>query len=120
MPVHYSPRTPLVLIVGDPEVAQARLRSEVEGALAAGQKVGVLLLADDVDSLPRGVVVETIGAWSDPSASAARLFEAMRSLDTADLDVLFARDMADVSIGLGRALADRLRRAARRVLDARP
>ena len=120
MPVHYSPRTPLVLIVGDPELAQARLRSEVEAALAAGQKVGVLLLEDDVDSLPRGVVVETIGAWSDPSASAARLFEAIRSLDTADLDVLFARDMADVSIGLGRALADRLRRAARRVLDARP
>jgi len=120
MPVHYSPRTPLVLVVGDPAAAQARLRREIELAVAAGQSVGVLLLKDDLGCFPRGVVSETIGAWSDPSVSAARLFEAIRALDAADLDVLFAREVADVSIGLGRALADRLRRAARRVVDARP
>jgi L-threonylcarbamoyladenylate synthase len=120
MPVHYSPRTPLVLIVGEPPAAQRRLRSEVEAALAAGQRVGVLLLDDDVDIIPQGVIAERVGAWSDPSASAARLFEAVRALDAADLEVLFARDLADTSIGLGRALADRLRRASRRVVDIRP
>jgi L-threonylcarbamoyladenylate synthase len=120
MPVHYAPRTPLVLIVGEPPAAQRRLRSEVEAALAAGQRVGVLLLDDDVDIIPQGVIAERVGAWSDPSASAARLFEAVRSLDAADLEVLFARDLADTSIGLGRALADRLRRASRRVVDIRP
>jgi len=120
MSVHYSPRTPLVLIVGEPLAAQRRLRTEVEAALRAGQRVGVLLLEDDADAFPAGVNVETVGAWSDPTTSSARLFEAIRSLDAADLDVLFARDLADVSIGLGRALADRLRRAARRVVDARP
>jgi L-threonylcarbamoyladenylate synthase len=119
MPVHYAPRTTLVLIVGEPAAARARLRAEVGIALAAGQRVGVLLLDDDVDSIPPEAVVEIVGGWSDPSASAARLFEAIRSLDAADLDVLFARDLADVSIGLGRALADRLRRAARRVVDSR-
>jgi hypothetical protein len=108
-----------VLIVGEPVVAQRRLRSEVEAALTAGQKVGVLLLEEDLDVFPPGAVTELVGAWSDPSGSAARLFEAVRSLDAAHLDVLFARDLADVSIGLGRALADRLRRAARRVVDAR-
>jgi L-threonylcarbamoyladenylate synthase len=120
MPMHYSPLTPLVLIVGEPGAAQSRLRIEVAAALAAGQNVGVLLLGDDIDSFPPGVVTETVGAWSDPSASAARLFEAIRALDQKTLDVLFVRDLADVSIGLGRALADRLRRAARRVVDARP
>jgi L-threonylcarbamoyladenylate synthase len=120
MPVHYSPRTPLVLIVGEPRAAQTRLRLEVEAALAAGQKVGVLLLTEDVDVVPPAALTEVVGRWSDPSASAARLFEAIRSLDEAGLDVLFARDLADVSIGLGRALADRLRRAALRVLDTRP
>lgn len=120
MPVHYSPRTPLVLIVGEPRAAQRRLRTEVEAAHAAGQRVGVLLLEDDVDSFPQGVPMEKVGAWSDPSTSAARLFEAIRSLDAANLDVLFARDLADVSFGLGRALADRLRRAARRIVDTRP
>jgi hypothetical protein len=107
------------LIVGEPAAARSRLRNEVAVALAAGQQVGVLLLDDDVDSMPLEAVVEIVGGWSDPSASAARLFEAIRSLDAANLDVLFARDLADVSIGLGRALADRLRRAARRVVDSR-
>jgi len=120
MPVHYAPRTPLVLIVGEPMAARLRLSTELEAALAAGQKVGVLLLKDDVESVPRGAVVETVGTWTDPSASAARLFEALRALDAAGLDLLFARDLADGSIGLGRALADRLRRAAQRVVDARP
>jgi L-threonylcarbamoyladenylate synthase len=120
MSVHYAPRTPLVLIVGEPMAAQQRLQSEVEAALAAGQAVGVLLLEDDIDSLPQGITREIVGAWSDPTTSAARLFEAIRSLDADNLDVLFARDLADVSIGLGRALADRLRRAARRVVDTRP
>jgi len=119
MPVHYSPRTPLVLIVGGPLAAQKRLRTEVEAALVAGHRVGVLLLEDDIGALPEGVLLETVGAWSDPSVSATRLFEAIRALDAAKLDVLFARDLADTSIGLGPALADRLRRAARRVIDAR-
>jgi L-threonylcarbamoyladenylate synthase len=117
--VHYSPRTPLVLIVGEPLAAHKRLRTEVEAALAAGQRVGVLLLEDDIGALPNSVVLERVGAWSDPTASAARLFEAIRSLDAANLDVLFARDLADVSFGLGRAIADRLRRAARRLVDTR-
>jgi hypothetical protein len=46
------------------------------------------------------------------------LFEALRSLDRSGLDVLFARELADPSLGLGRALADRLRRAAHRILDS--
>jgi L-threonylcarbamoyladenylate synthase len=118
--VHYSPRTPLVLIVGEPLAAQKRLREEVEAAVAAGKRVGLLLLEDDIDSFPNVTTKEGVGAWSDPRTSAARLFEAIRALDAANLDVLFARDLADVSIGLGRALADRLRRAARHIVDTRP
>jgi len=119
MPVHYSPRTPLVLIAGEPLTAKKRLRIEVEAAQAAGQTVGVLLLEDDIDIFSAGITTEMVGAWSDPTSSATRLFEAMRSLDAANLDVLFARDLADPSVGLGRALADRLRRAARRQVDTR-
>jgi threonylcarbamoyl-AMP synthase-like protein len=60
-----------------------------------------------------------VGTWTDPACSAARLFDALRALDRSGLDALFARDLADPEAGLGRALADRLRRAARRVLDSR-
>jgi L-threonylcarbamoyladenylate synthase len=132
MSVHYSPRTPLTLIVGSTTAARARLRAEVEAAVAAGKRVGVVALAEDVargqrpetggDSSVAGgqsvVRVEVVGAWSDPTASAARLFEAIRALDAANLDVLFARELADPSVGLGQALIDRLRRAAQRIIQA--
>jgi L-threonylcarbamoyladenylate synthase len=115
--VHYAPRTPLVLIVG--ATARQRLIKEVEAAVSDGQQVGVLALADDVALLAREAVREVVGEWTQPEDTAKRLFEAMRKLDAMHLDVLFARELGDPSQGLGRALADRLRRASRRVLDSR-
>jgi L-threonylcarbamoyladenylate synthase len=114
--VHYSPRTPLILVAG--AAARERLVREVATALARGQRVGVLALEEDASVLPPGVHVEVVGAWASPERSAGHLFEALRSLDRAGVDILFARDLADSHVGLGRALADRLRRAARRVLDS--
>jgi L-threonylcarbamoyladenylate synthase len=115
--VHYAPRTPLTLVTGS--WARTRLIHEVETAVRGGQSVGVLALSEDVASLPEGVDVEVVGEWAKPEMSATRLFETIRSLDARGLDVLFARDLADPSKGLGRALSDRLRRAAQQVLDTR-
>lgn len=109
--VHYAPRTPLVLVLGSPSAARARLRQEIERYRAAGKRVGALLPLDDRELLPEGVHVEWLGAWAEPERSAARLFDALRSLDRAGLDVLLARLPADPERGLGRALADRLNRA---------
>jgi L-threonylcarbamoyladenylate synthase len=117
MPVHYSPRTPLVLFTGG--AARARLMKEAAAALAEGQRVGIVALDDDRDVLPSGAVAHAVGSWFEPESSARRLFDALRALDAGGLDVLFARDLADPSVGIGRALADRLRRAARRVVDSR-
>jgi hypothetical protein len=47
------------------------------------------------------------------------LFEAIRALDAERLDALYVRELADPTTGLGRALADRLRRASQRVIDIR-
>ncbi len=115
---HYAPRTPLVLVVGDPDAARVALREEVAAALSEGRRVGALLLADDEGLLPAGVVLGRVGRYDAPDESAARLFQALRSLDRRGLDVLFARELADPHAGLGRALADRLRRAAARRIQA--
>jgi hypothetical protein len=115
--VHYAPRTPLTLIVG--VSARERLSEAVRTAVERGKRVGVLALAEDLSELPSAAKLEVVGTWSDPSATAVRLFEAMRSLDAARLDTLYARELADPTSGLGRALADRLRRASRHVLDSR-
>jgi len=119
LPVHYSPRTALALVVGPAQSARDRLIHEVDVALNATQRVGVLALEDDVGSLARGARLEIVGAWSDPAATARRLFDAVRALDAANLDIIYARELADPALGLGRALADRLRRAARRIIDSR-
>lgn len=117
LPVHYAPRTPLMLVVG--ARARERLVAEVAGAVDRGERVGVLALEEDLAALPHGVRVEAVGSWAEPQRTATRLFEALRSLDAAGLDVLYARELADPTRGLGRALSDRLRRASRQVLDTR-
>jgi L-threonylcarbamoyladenylate synthase len=117
MPMHYAPRTPLVLIAGEPGPARARLKREVAASLARGERVGVLLLEDDRHLLGASVKTARMGSWADAESSAVRLFDALRELDRAGLDVLFSRELADSRSGLGRALADRLRRAASRVVD---
>jgi L-threonylcarbamoyladenylate synthase len=111
---HYAPRTPLVLILGSPEVARERLRQELQ----QDRRLGVLLLDEDLDLVPEHVLVQRVGSWHTPEVAAARLFEALRALDRAGLEQIYARGLADPRAGLGRALADRLRRAAARVIHA--
>ena len=115
--VHYAPRTPLTLLIGPHALEQ--LLAEVHVAVSGGKRVGVLALEEDIPFLPAQLRAEVVGTYTEPSGSAARLFEALRTLDAAGLDVLFARELGDPEAGLGRALADRLRRASRQVLDTR-
>ena len=117
---HYAPRTPLVLVEGEAELASHVLRREVEQAVAAGKRCGALLLDEDRNLLPAGVLTLVLGSWSNPAATAERLFDALRTLDRAGLDTLFARQLAEPGHGIGRALADRLARAAARRVRASP
>jgi L-threonylcarbamoyladenylate synthase len=113
---HYAPRTPLVLITGARDAARARLQAEVRQALNSDKRVGALVLDEDEHLLPPGVHAEVVGAYDEPAGSAARLFAALRTLDFEGLDVLYVRELAEPTEGLGRALADRLRRAARYII----
>ncbi len=95
---HYAPRTPLLL--GDiPELLR---RHE-------GKKIGVLGFRDVCVSVPveRQVVLSAAGNYAE---AAQRLFSAMRMLDEAGLDLIVAEPLPEED--LGRAINDRLRRAA--------
>lgn len=92
---HYSPDTPLVLVEAGPDLA-ARLAEEL-----SGRSVRAAVL-----DLPRSA-----------TAAAASLYGTLRGADSTDVDLILAVALAPS--GLGRAVNDRLYRAAhgRVVLD---
>ncbi len=95
LPSHYAPRTPLIL--WDPESPVMLSRA------------GLLWFGDQKP--PEGFgVVENLSPGSDLREAAAHLFAALHRLDALGLDRIDARLVPE--IGLGRAINDRLRRAA--------
>ena len=94
---HYAPRTPLRIVAAIPKVPQ-------------NSKTG--LLAMSVQNLdPAGFTqIESLSETGNLVEAAAGFFQALHRLDQAGLDVILAVAFPDQ--GLGRALNDRLRRAA--------
>lgn len=100
---HYAPAARLVLVAADATPA------------ADGRRIGLLAATDAGRREAEAVggpfaAVEVLSPRGDPVESAARLFEALHALDAAGLDEIVAQPVPED--GLGRALMDRLRRAA--------
>lgn len=102
LPRHYSPHVPLVLLAPGEPIPRP----------PAGERVGLLSLTP-----PLGVegyaVVEVLSSTGDLRQAAANLFAALRRLDRAGLDRVLVEPVPES--GIGRAIMDRLRRAAARV-----
>ncbi|MBI3048811.1 MAG: threonylcarbamoyl-AMP synthase [Acidobacteria bacterium] len=116
---HYAPWTPMTLYDGDPAQSRAALLQAVTDALAAGRRVGLLTTSEQAHRfrhLP--VVIAELGSERDAAQIAARLYAALRELDAAQLDMIVAQS-PEADEGLWRAIRDRLRRAATRVVGSR-
>lgn len=100
---HYAPRARLVL------VERASLEQRMEQLAASGAKVGVML----PEGWSAGSADFTFdwGPWSDGESLARRLFAGLRSLDEAGAEIIVCP--APEVGGLGDAIRDRLRKAAR-------
>lgn len=92
---HYAPRTPLVL-------------GDLDSLLAEHPSQRVAVLAFRRSRPAHACVV--LAPDGDLAGAARRLFAALRELDAVGADVVLAEPVPDV--GLGRAINDRLRRAA--------
>jgi len=95
---HYAPATPLLVA---PRGGGAALAAE---AAAGGRRVGLVAPG----AAPPGVI--GLAAPPDAAALAAVLFAALRRSDALGLDALVVEAVDDT--GIGRAIMDRLRRAA--------
>jgi L-threonylcarbamoyladenylate synthase len=95
---HYAPRKSFIL--GD---LQALLESK------KSERIGVLSFKTPVTGLPAGhqLVLSPSGNLAE---AAHNLFSMLRQFDQMDIDMVFAEEVPD--IGVGRAINDRLRRAA--------
>jgi L-threonylcarbamoyladenylate synthase len=108
---HYSPRAPLTVYEGIPAAVAARIGRDAANCLALGRRVGLILAADDEISGAAGALVERLGPADNLELIAANLYNALRALDAASVDVIFARSFG-TNDGLGAAIRDRLHRAA--------
>jgi L-threonylcarbamoyladenylate synthase len=98
LPKHYAPRTPIVL-----DWSERNLN------LYKDKNIGFLMfheLGNYSKFRPREILSKT----GDLREAAANLFAALRRLDALNLDLIVAQPIPEV--GLGRAIMDRLRRAA--------
>jgi L-threonylcarbamoyladenylate synthase len=107
---HYSPRAPLTVYEGDAASVLAAMRTAAAAARGAGQRIGLLLVDED---LVHGIEGETrsLGPLASPDILARNLYGALRDLDAVGVDVILAHGIIETG-GLGAALRDRLRRAA--------
>ena len=112
---HYSPRARVLLVRGDGAAFCALARAAAELAGARGLRIGLLVTDADLPccaALPAATV--SLGAGDDYPALARTLFARLRSLDAIGVDIILAREIA--LTGLGRAVRDRLFRAAEGVV----
>src|SRR5262249_35440654 len=95
LPSHYAPRTPLELLSAAPSPPEGR--------------IGLLWFGTETP--PQGfAAVENISPRADLHEAAANLFAALHRLDEMGLKRICARPVPEA--GLGRAINDRLRKAA--------
>jgi len=106
---HYAPSVPVhVAATGRGRALAAAIASEIEGS-GDDRRVGLVALAGSGPSRPgRGVVL--IAQPTDAAALAAELFALFRHAETLALGALVIEAVPEV--GIGRAVMDRLRRAA--------
>lgn len=115
---HYAPESALWLCIGSAEAARAWLRRQAADLIAAGQSVGLLVTDEDVALLADlDADNESLGPATDLAGVARRLYAGLRAIDKRRPAVILARDFGEE--GLGRAIRDRLTRAAVRVFDLR-
>jgi L-threonylcarbamoyladenylate synthase len=98
LPSHYAPRTPLVLV-------------ENSASFPAFEGKTSGLLSWNAEADPRFAEIRFLSKTQELTEAAKNLFRLLRELDDCQLDLIVAETVPDE--GLGAAINDRLRRAAR-------
>jgi L-threonylcarbamoyladenylate synthase len=116
---HYAPRAALTLYDGPIDAVRRRVAADLRSLTAAGERVGVLAPEEDLAALAPEMAarasagrIETIpyGSRSDLEQCGRGLYAAIRAIDASGVTQILAVGVG--AEGLGRAIHDRLTRAA--------
>ncbi len=100
---HYAPKGDVTILRGSPERAAAYVRENRKENMA-------VLCYDEELPLYDGFNALSYGTEKDPATLAHNLFDALRKLDEAGYDVIYAR--CPEAVGVGCAVGNRLNKAA--------
>ncbi len=107
---HYAPRARVVPVAyGEQQADQFRAAL----ADAEAETIGILLPEGFLPglALPPHAITFAWGSWSEPESMASSLYAGLRSLDAAGVNTILCPVPSDA--GVGRAIGDRLGKAAR-------
>ncbi|WP_409303233.1 L-threonylcarbamoyladenylate synthase [Peribacillus sp. SCS-155] len=102
---HYAPRSPFILVNGDPVF----LQELVDEKLAHGLKVGIFA-AKEHENVFRASHVLSPGGFDDLDSVAAGLYDTLRRFDDLGVDIIFGEVYPEN--GIGQAIMNRLMKAA--------
>lgn len=112
---HYAPRGEMSLVDG--KHAFEMIHTLIRSAQQKRQRVGVLTTEEHATNYNAADVVRVCGRRNDLATVAAGLYDAIRSFDHTDVDVIYAETFPETGVGL--AVMNRLRKAAgHRVIQA--
>jgi L-threonylcarbamoyladenylate synthase len=107
---HYAPRARLILVEGPP--AELPQELALTAALYPNERVGIMLPADLEAPNISAAAIFPWGRWSAPETMARDLYAGLRALDAQGCTVVLCP--VPPHEGIGAAICDRLRKAARR------
>ncbi|MDI3316822.1 MAG: L-threonylcarbamoyladenylate synthase [Bacillota bacterium] len=111
---HYAPRVPLYLVRGEEARVRETTAELIRRLRTGGGRVAVIAPRESMGYYDADFRLD-LGPRADPSAWATRLFRALREAERTGAAAIVAE--APPAEGLGLAVAERLSRAASRIID---
>jgi L-threonylcarbamoyladenylate synthase len=106
---HYAPKAPLKIVQGDLQKTIAKINEIVQNYMDDEKIVGIIATEESKSSYPQGIV-RSLGRRDNIEIIAQNLFEALRSFDDIQVDVILAEAFEES--GLGIAVMNRLNKSA--------
>jgi L-threonylcarbamoyladenylate synthase len=107
---HYAPKAKMFVVEGSIPNVVEYINKAIKKDSAMKIKVGVLTTEENKNKYPSSSIVVVCGSRNNPYSVAIRLFDSLREMDRAGVDVIYSEGFPDKGVYL--AISNRLRKAS--------